>query len=209
MDNGKFPKELLKHYEQYGEGIRKALQGFKDVEPESYFYELCYCLCTPQSKALHAEIVVSKLKLLDFLHKDVEVKALLRDKEHYIRFHNEKAKSLVKARDEWEAINDILVSDCDAKVKRGKLVKAVRGLGMKEASHFLRNIGVFGLAIIDRHVLKHLVSCGVFLELPKIQSIKDYEYVERLWFDYCADVGIRQEEMDLIFWSYETGFILK
>jgi N-glycosylase/DNA lyase len=39
--------------------------------------------------------------------------------------------------------------------------KQVKGLGYKEASHFLRNIGVKGHAILDKHVMRCLADVGV------------------------------------------------
>lgn len=204
-----FPEKLKIHYEENREAIKKALQQFSHVKRESYFYELCYCLCTPQSKAIHAETVVNILIQCDFRNKDCELEQILGNGKHYIRFHKQKSISLQQAKENWGLIEEIVVSNSTALEKREYLVNKVRGLGMKESSHFLRNIGTFGLAIIDRHVLKHLVTCGVFSELPVIRSMKDYYRIERQWFDYCGEVDIKQEEMDLVFWSYETGFVLK
>ncbi len=204
-----FPEKLKLHYEENKEKIKATLQQFRQVEKESYFYELCYCLCTPQSKAVNAETVVRILKEMDFQNRAVDIETILGNGKHYIRFHKQKSISLEKAKEEWGNIECIILSEASAEQKRELLVRNVRGLGMKESSHFLRNIGTFGLAIIDRHVLKHLVTCGVFSELPTIRTIKDYYRIERQWFDYCGEVNIIQEEMDLVFWSYETGFVLK
>ena len=93
--------------------------------------------------------------------------------------------------------------------KRILLVGTIDGMGMKEASHFLRNIGYCGLAILDRHILKHLVLCHVYDELPKIGSAKKYLEIEAMFSEFCDMFGIPIDEMDLLFWSYETGVILK
>lgn len=205
-----FPDTHLKHYHIFKDTIHQRLQEFKDVKPESYFYELCYCLCTPQSKALHANKVDQQLQAQSFFELGFNPEMILRDKSHYIRFHSQKSLSLMKARHDWQEIFTILTNATMTTFqKREQLAKSVRGLGMKEASHFLRNIGMFGVAIIDRHVLKHLVQCGVYGEVPRLNSKKDYLSIERQWFDYCCEIGIPQEEVDLIFWSYETGHVLK
>ncbi len=39
--------------------------------------------------------------------------------------------------------------------------KQIKGLGYKEASHFLRNIGVKGHAILDKHVVRCLAELNV------------------------------------------------
>lgn len=205
-----FPDTHLKHYHVFKDTIRQRLHEFKEVKPESYFYELCYCLCTPQSKAIHADQVVRQLQERLFYENGFNPESILRNKAHYIRFHSQKSISLMKARHEWQEIFSI-ITNAETSIfhKRDQLAKSVRGLGMKEASHFLRNIGKFGVAIIDRHVLKHLVHCGVYCEVPRLSSKKDYLSIERQWFDYCCEIGIPQEEVDLIFWSYETGHVLK
>jgi len=47
------------------------------------------------------------------------------------------------------------------------LIRSIRGIGYKEASHFLRNIGLGeNLAILDRHILKNLKFFGVIEEIP-------------------------------------------
>ncbi|HRE56329.1 MAG TPA: hypothetical protein PLW09_00790 [Candidatus Kapabacteria bacterium] len=205
-----FPDTHVIHYNKFKSEIENRLSDFKNVKPESYFYELCYCICTPQSKAVHANRVVQVLQERQFFEIGFNPEETLRDGSHYIRFHSQKALSLLKARENWYEIQ-LMITDTatDIKQKRDSLAKHVRGLGMKEASHFLRNIGMFGVAIIDRHVLKHLVLCGVFCEMPRLISKKDYLTIERQWFDYCYEIGIAQEIVDLLFWSYETGHVLK
>ena len=81
---------------------------------------------------------------------------------------------------------------------------------MKEASHFLRNIG-FGkeIAILDRHILKNLKRVGVIDEIPKTISRKKYLEMETKMSNFCNKIGISMAELDLLFWSEETGEILK
>ena len=89
------------------------------------------------------------------------------------------------------------------------LVKNVNGLGWKEASHFLRNIGVRGLAILDRHIFKHLVRLHVIRAVPKSLTKKRYLTIEKKWHRFAKDIGISLDELDLLFWSMETGEIRK
>jgi Thermostable 8-oxoguanine DNA glycosylase len=90
------------------------------------------------------------------------------------------------------------------------LVKNVLGLGYKEASHFLRNIGRNdGLAILDRHILRNLKRLGVIQSIPKSISRKYYLDIEQRFSKFADDLGIALDELDLVFWSTETGEIRK
>lgn len=204
------PTDLAGHYEQFREEICHRLDSFSDVAEADFFYELCYCLCTPQSKALNASKVVDYLRANNYIHCPFPLENVLRSPENYVRFHRVKSLNIELAREQWEDISRLIGDGLlSATEKRKWLVQNVRGLGMKESSHFLRNIGIFGLAILDRHILKHLVSCGLYAERPPLQTSKQYLAIEKHWFDYCERVGMALEEMDLLFWSKETGFVLK
>lgn len=198
------------NYEEIKAKIESRLSEFKKVPEQKYFYELCFCLCTPQSKAANALIVQNKLEDLSFLtNPDCNPLPLLNDKKHYIRFHNQKAQRLLKARSEWHRIKAIINSDLNNRSKRDELYHTVNGFGMKESSHFLRNIGYEGLAILDRHILKNLIISGVFTTIPKIGTIKQYHEVENRFHDFSRSVGIPIDHLDLLFWSNEAGEIIK
>jgi N-glycosylase/DNA lyase len=89
-------------------------------------------------------------------------------------------------------------------------VKNVRGLGYKEATHFLRNVGLNGgLAILDRHILRNLKRYRAIRSLPKSLSRKKYLALERSFLHFADRIGISLDELDLLFWSMETGVIRK
>ncbi len=203
------PEILLISYESMKPLIQKRLQDFTSINEKNYFYELCYCLCTPQSKAANANKVQQKLASSDFLNTKFDPTQLLRDKDHYIRFHNQKAKRLLAAADSFNDVKEILDSNLGTADKRIIISQLVNGLGMKESSHFMRNIGYSGLAILDRHILKNLVLCGLYDAVPKVSSVKQYIGVENEFQHFAEAVGISIDELDLLFWSYETGEILK
>ena len=90
------------------------------------------------------------------------------------------------------------------------LVENVLGLGYKEASHFLRNIGKNdGLAILDRHILRNLKRLNVINSIPKSISKNKYLEIERCFSKFAIDNDIALDELDLLFWSMETGEIRK
>jgi N-glycosylase/DNA lyase len=106
-------------------------------------------------------------------------------------------------------IEDLLTSDLNAVARRDAIKEMVNGFGLKEASHFLRNIGHRGLAIIDRHLLTNLVVCGVYDAIPSVATVQRYREVELALLAYSKSVSIDMDELDLLFWCAQTGHILK
>ena len=70
-----------------------------------------------------------------------------------------------------------LVHSFDSSIEARKwFVKYVPGLGPKQASMFLRNVGVsYDLAILDRHVLNYMLQLGIYSGTKLfISSLKQY-----------------------------------
>lgn len=87
--------------------------------------------------------------------------------------------------------------------------KRIKGLGYKEASHFLRNIGFNGHAILDKHVLRCLTDVGV-IETPQPPTTrKRYLETEIRLKRFAREIRIDFDELDLVLWSMKTGEILK
>lgn len=203
------PVELKTKYNELQDRINARLIDYASVPEDKYFYELCFCVMTPQSRAAHAFKVQQSLEEGDFMNKPFDPTHLLRNPSNYIRFHNQKAARLLKAREIFHEIDLVLKSDLLPIEKRNWLADNFKGFGMKESSHFLRNIGYRGLAILDRHILKHLSRCGLYSETPKITNTKRYLEIETDFLKFASEVNISIDELDLLFWSYETGEILK
>lgn len=189
--------------------IRTRLEDFGRVPPEEYFYELAYCLLTPQSSAVNAALALQVLRQKGCFHRPDETAEVLHRKAHYIRFHNTKALRLAEAWLQYPLIEARLREDIAARDLRSWLVEHVKGLGWKEASHFLRNIGYRDLAILDRHILKNLKRHGVIRAIPKTLSPVRYRAIENRFSQFAGETGITMDELDLLFWSRETGKILK
>ena len=195
--------------------IKKTLKEFKSVwkSDKLVFEEMCFCILTPQSSAKQAFKAINLLKKNNLLHK-----GSASEKEEYVknvRFYITKAKRLEIVQEKFpqNKIKKILSKSGlpqDPIKCREFLVKEINGYGYKEASHFLRNIG-FGddIAILDRHILKNLVKCGVIQEVPKTISSKKYLEIEEKMKKYCTKNKINFAQLDLIFWSNETGEVLK
>ena len=202
-------EEIREWYANRQPQISNRLKEFARVPKPEYFYELIYCLLTPQSSAVNAEKAIRLLRNNDFQNRTIEVEPLLHQKEFYIRFHKTKAKHLLLLKEDYPIIAQHLTNGSASIELRMWLVKNVNGLGWKEASHVLRNIGHRDLAILDRHILKNLVRAGVLKQLPKTLTAKWYLRIEQQFLAFSKQIGISMDELDLLFWSMETGEVLK
>src|SRR5687768_17540893 len=82
--------------------------------------------------------------------------------------------------------------------------KGVKGLGYKEASHFLRNVGFRGYAILDKHVLNCLAELKI-IDDPKPPNTRSrYLSTEDKLKQFSEQAGIDFDEMDLLLWSVKT-----
>lgn len=203
-------KELLLLYSTVKESIHTRLAEFQNVPREEYFYELLYCLLTPQSRATHASKVVRQLQALDFAHHPFNPEPLLRNPEHYIRFHKTKAQHLLLAQQQQLSILSLIDTHYDAVTLRKFLVQTVKGFGYKEATHFLRNIGKNdSCAILDRHILRMLQHFQVITDIPFSLSPSKYLDIESKFQTFAQRIGLSVNELDLLFWYIGSGEILK
>ncbi|MBM3200158.1 N-glycosylase/DNA lyase [Candidatus Woesearchaeota archaeon] len=200
-------KELKKEYSKRKPEIRKRLREFKELKTKSgeeLFIELCFCLCTPMSRAERVIQVINndhKRLLLRGKKEDV-AKAL----KGYARFHNNKAKYIVEARDKINLLKGLPEQGTTA---RDFLVSNFKGIGLKETSHFLRNVGYKDLAILDVHIIKCLYELRVLGSDKRPSSRKQYERMEEQFKTFSEKISIPLDELDLLFWSSRTGKILK
>ncbi len=205
--------ELKKVYREKKNEIKKRLEDFKqtqDLGDDVVFDELCFCTLTPQSKALNCWNAIEELKRSGLLYQG-EHKDIGKVLQKQVRFHNNKAKYIVKNRELFfsNGIKDKLVIKNEQNNTREWLVQNIHGYGYKEASHFLRNIGFRDLAILDRHILNHLVNMRVINEIPKSLSKDKYLEIEQKFKAYSNKIGISMDELDLLFWSLQTGKVFK
>jgi N-glycosylase/DNA lyase len=197
--------------------IEARLEDFRQVgslPDERLFEEMCFCILAVQSKAHTADAAVRELSKAGLLWSGhaPRLAAFLR---HRTRFHNHKAAYIVGARERFfpegePCLSESLRAQRDSKVARAWLVGEVDGLGWKEGSHFLRNVGRGdGLAILDRHILRNLVRHGVIPAMPDSLTGPRYHAIEERMNRFSSTVQISMAALDLLFWSRETGEIFK
>jgi len=189
--------------------IKKRLAELEKVkyEPnEKIFAELCFCLCTPQTRATAANKAIKELEQSNLLFsKDPKEVALILERCG-VRFHNNKANYIVSARNQFSMAGQIkikgMLNTDDLWGLRNWLADNIKGLGYKEASHFLRNIG-YGkdVAILDRHILTELCKHKVISEIPLVLPKSKYLHIERLMKEFARKLNISMAELDMVFWS--------
>jgi N-glycosylase/DNA lyase len=198
LKNSSFSKlvfQRIKEFEELG----------KERE-ESVFSELCFCLLTANFQAEKCiEIQKDIGRGFGFL-PEKELADKLKKAGH--RFWPQRAERIVKARACKKDLCNLVIKK-SGKEMRDWLVENISGLGMKEASHFLRNIGYKDVAIIDFHVIDLLLREGVISENPKSLSRQKYLEIEDVLKGIGNRVGLNLAELDLYLWYIETGKILK
>lgn len=209
------PAWLAEAYTSRKPGIKKRLAEFRAVwnEPEEMiFFELCFCIMTANGSAKAAWAAQQKLMKRNPVNMTL---AQVREDLAGVRFGPNKAKYIIRDRDALMKAGKISLRSFlsgDQRCARDALARdcgTFKGLGFKESSHFMRNVGRGeDLAILDRHILKNLVKLGVIKEVPSLTP-KRYLEIEQKMAGYCSKVGIPLAEMDLLLWSQETGHIFK
>lgn len=210
------PHNLISEYNRKKRKIRKRLREFSSIynaKDEDILSELCFCILTPQSKAVYCDEAIKNLRKSGLLFNGN--KNAIKTKLKRVRFPNNKTAYLMAARKFFKNGKGPL--DIKSKLEandtfktRDWLVKNIKGLGYKEASHFLRNIGLGkDMAILDTHILKNLKKYKVIDKVPAAIGKKNYLQLENRMRLFSKKIKIPIEELDLLFWSNQTGFIFK
>jgi len=187
------------------EVINSRISEFEELgknSKEEIFKELCFCLLTANFSASGGIRIQNEIgRGFSVLPKE-EIAKKLSELGH--RFPNARAEYIYLARENFPKIN------FDSENLRGEVVENIKGLGMKEASHFLRNIGYKDYAIVDFHIVDFLVKHDL-LEPLKSKSLnpKRYLEIESLLREIAEKTNLSLGELDLYLWYLETGKVLK
>ena len=200
--------EKLKSSE-VGELVAERMREFKEVRGkgnEIWFSELCFCILTANSTAKLGLKIQGELGD-GFLNLPIgELTRRLKGLGH--RFYNKRAEFIVSAR-RYSRIKDIITEFPETQQAREWLVENVYGIGWKEASHFLRNVGFDDVAILDRHILSLLQENEIIKEAPKTLTRRRYLEIEGLFKDLARKVNLSPAELDLYMWCMKTSCVLK
>jgi N-glycosylase/DNA lyase len=189
--------------------VAQRMKEFKAAGLKSdngVFGELCFCLLTANYDAEKAIRIQQKVGGGFHGLSEKELSDLL--KKLGYRFPNVRSKYIVEARRHKNLLKNIIGSHKTDSDRRKWFAENVKGLGYKEASHFLRNIGCIDCAIIDFHIIDILVKYGI-IKKPKTITPKVYLSVESALKKLGKQTGLNMAELDLYLWYMETGKILK
>ena len=192
-----------------GKDIEKKKKSFSSFQKKSnhdIFKELCFCLMTANFNAKRAVEIQKNCGNLFLTGTESQLSKLL--KTHGHRFPNTRAYFIHQAQVHKDDIKEKLFSINDKQEKREWLVKNIKGLGFKESSHFLRNIGFFDYAIIDFHIVDILADNKV-IKRPKTLNKENYLAIEQKLEKLSKETNLTLGELDLYLWYLETGTIYK
>lgn len=178
-------------------------------DEQKVWEELVYCLCTPQTKADNALKAVEMLKTTGYLEQGNTEKIAKVLRLCGVRFHNTKAKNIVKAKKIFPLVYRKITSADDVEEIRNYLAENVDGLGLKEASHLLRNVGFEKVAIIDRHIMKYLIANRSSKKKYKSLTRNQYLRLEKIFIKHAEKLGMSPALLDLLIWACATGAVLK
>lgn len=197
--------------------IRARLAQFRDTWNKNsdalLWEELVYCIFTAGASARMGLNSVEAVRPLLQRGSHEELAAAL---THRHRYPVARSGYIVVTR-------EYLQEDCgmrlrarlagfdDAIARRDWLARErrIKGLGYKESSHFLRNIGFSGYAILDKHILRSLSELGI-IESPQPPTTRArYLATEERLKEFARDLRIDFDELDLVLWSMKTGEVLK
>jgi len=222
MDNFSIGKmdaneEITIIYESKRQEIALRLHEFRNIwkkgTNKEIFTELVFCILTPQANGKLCWSAVENMIRKGVLFtgdRGQIVKEL-----SSARFIHKKSAYIVEAREKFFCSNKVSLKSAISKIgdaykAREWLVQNVKGIGYKEASHFLRNIGFEqNLAILDRHIIKSLQFVGVIKEIPGSLSKGRYFNIEKRMMEFSKAIQIPMSYLDLVMWYNETGEIFK
>jgi N-glycosylase/DNA lyase len=188
----------------FAKKVNARIRGFASVSQKNLFSELCFCLLTANFNAQRCIIIQKNLgNQVQKLSKHL-LSTRLKALGH--RFPNARAGYITEARTCKNALKGIRAMQ--AKQAREWLVDNIKGLGMKEASHFLRNIGFINLAIIDFHIIDLLVR-NKLIKRPKTITKPVYLKIEKILEKLAKQTRLSLAQLDLYLWYMETGKLLK
>ncbi len=197
--------------------IRSRLAEFNDVwkdgTDDDIWAEMVFCFFTG---GCSAKMGLRSLEAVRHLLESGTQPELAKALTGVHRYPNARSRYVVASRDHLRADCGFelkkRLADFDCHLERRDWLareKGIKGLGYKEASHFLRNVGFRGYAILDKHVLNCLAELSIISEPKPPSNRKRYLETEERLREFSETTGIDFDEMDLVLWSMKTGEILK
>jgi len=209
-------QELTRAYDERKALINARLREFDEIrmngDDNRIFEELAFCILTSavgpivgikSLNAIKGDLICGNEKdlqqRLEGVHKYPEKSAFIVHTRGYLKNEYDfKLSELINSFDDPQQRRDFFA-----------LNKNIKGLGLTQASHFLRNIGFKGYAILDRNVTRTLHKYGVIEATKPPASKKKYLEIEQKMNEFAVILGITIDELDLLLWSMKSGRVPK
>ena len=193
--------------------------------PSDILSEACFCILTANFKA-DKSILIQKELGIKGCHKASPTKLEKILKKYKHRFVKQRVERIIKLRENVKPLTNLLNNYIFTRSNniesirklRSKLIKHIDGFGLKEASHFLRNIGILNVGIIDRHILRFLkntlnwrpktktLTKNTYYEAENLLlSLRKYETKDKKLSHILKTPGLS----DLLIFFWQTGEVLK
>jgi N-glycosylase/DNA lyase len=209
--------QLQLEYTQRQSAIQTRLAEFRTLgataSDEELFAELVFCIFTAGASARMGLKSLDRIRAILLIG---EVEALEQALVGAHRYPRGRAQYIVHTRQYLQQhcglqMRKLLQSFPDRQTRRDfwAVNRDIKGIGFKEASHFLRNIGYPGYAILDKHVLRSLHELGLLASPHPPKNSKQYFAIEQVVYTLADQLEIDCDELDLLLWSHKTGEILK
>lgn len=208
-------QELLGLYELRKEEIQNRLlefkQAFQKADDRQIFHELSFCILSsgvgPKiagqcMRAIGEKLVDGEedelLERIGAIHKYAEnaSRYIVFTREYLKKEHGFLLKSLVSSFEDGVERRDFFAKN-----------PGIKGLGYMQASHFLRNLGFSGYAILDRNNLASLSELGITGETKYPLTKKRYLETESLMTEAAHELGVSLDEFDLLLWSRKRKYV--
>ena len=201
-------------YSWFFENNKMELRPVNKNDDERLFEELCFCIFTANTSA---EMGLKAIDAVRDLLINGTAEEMTKKLEGIYRFNNLRPQYIVHTREYLKNNFDFKIKNKIEALKNNPVGlrdffafnKGIKGIGYKEASHFLRNIGLKGHAILDKHILNSMIEFGIVEEVKMPLNKERYKELENKLRIFSNEIGIAMDELDLLLWSRKNGRILK
>lgn len=219
------PAEIFAIYSRLEQVFSKQSR-WEEMEEGQIWHELCLCILSSNvpyelARSSLAHLVKTELVESDTLLSNRKAKTIIarelarpiylpRKKDgtfRKYRFPRVRAHNIVDAAhvlySSGNGIQSMLESSEEHEWVRNNLAEKVPGIGLKESSHFLRNIGYSSnLAIIDAHIVSFLKHLKILPDDYGSITSKNYFVLEDLMQQMSKEYSLNLAILDNAIWHY-------
>src|SRR5574341_2320190 len=197
MINEELYEKLRLIYKGKRDSIKARLTEFQDVldngDDKRIFKELAFCILTSAAGPKVGQMSVDAINGLLMAGSEGE----LYEKLQGLHKYPERASYIVHTREYLKKgfdfkLKDLVFSFKDPIDRRDFFAsnKNIKGVGYLQASHFLRNIGFSGYAILDKNILKTLNELKLIENTQPPTTRNRYLQIESRLRRFANELGI-------------------